>query len=114
VIVVMKPDCPPCEEAIPFYQRLLALPRMDGVHRRLVVIGRGGVVPVQRLLQAHAFKPHALTSGPAAANEISQFPMVVVVDGKGQRRNAWTGPLTKQQAQQIMSAVTGSSGKPSR
>jgi hypothetical protein len=75
----MSPDCPPCVDAFPFYERLLSLPNMDGIHKRLVVLTQGGVLPVNRVLAAHGFVPHLSTSGPAAVLAVSPLPTTAPV-----------------------------------
>lgn len=105
VIVVMAPDCAPCVQALPFYQRLISMPNMDGVIRRLVVIAQNGVIPMKRVLDANKFTPHALTSGPSAAHEITQLPTLVLLDGHGHRVKTWSGPLTTAQEAEVVAAI---------
>jgi len=111
VLVVVEPDCARCRDSIPFYKRLIALPRMDGKVRRLVVIGRKGVIPVQDMLQAASFKPHRLTSGPREpVAAIKEVPTIILLDANGKRMSMWTGVLTQQQEEQVVSAIRATSG----
>ena len=105
VLVVLDLDCQPCLESMPFYKKLLALPRMDGFKRRVVVLSKRGVVPIARMLDQQGFKPHKLTSGPAAVREVETAPTVVVIGPNGKRRGAWTGRLTAAQEAEVFAAI---------
>jgi hypothetical protein len=105
VLLVLSPDCDVCEESMPFYRTLLAQPRMDGKARRLVVLTQGGLVPVQKVLEKHSFRPHGLTSGPAAVREVPDVPTVVVLNGFGKRLGTWAGRLTVIQQTEILQAL---------
>ena len=107
VLVLITPDC--CLGAISFYKTLLALPQMDGKARRLVILARDGVMPVGRVLDSANFKPHLLTSGPAAVHEIRDAPTVIVLDPAGKRIGTWTGTLTQSQQGEILAAIRGKS-----
>jgi hypothetical protein len=105
VLIVISPDCQPCLESIAFYKKLLALPRMDGTARRLVILAQNGVIPVKRLLDEQNFKPHGLTSGPAATHEIQDLPTLIVLDPSGKRRGNWTGKLTAKQEAEVLASI---------
>jgi hypothetical protein len=105
VLLVLAPDCQACIDSMPFYRTLLALPKMDGVERRLVVLAQKGVIPVDRMLRAHRFEPHKLTSGPAATHDVTDVPTVIVLDAKGVRLGAWAGRLTAGQEKAVVDAV---------
>jgi len=110
VVVVFSEAAPTSLSALPFYQTLAALPRMDGVTRRLVVIAPDGVVPAQEVLLAHGVKPHRLTSGPSPADlplPVRGIPAVVVLNAQGVRVGAWEGALTPEQQRDIVKAVVG-------
>ena len=105
VLLVMAPSCTVCQAEIPFYKTLLELPRMDGTAKRLVVLGIG-IAPIRQELDSAKFRPHLLTSGPAATREITEFPTVIVLDAQGKRLGAWTGKLTEVQQKEIVAAIS--------
>jgi hypothetical protein len=110
VVVVFSEAAPASVSALPFYQTLAALPGMDGIARRLVVIAPDGVVPAREVLLAHGVKPHRLTSGPSPADlplPVRGIPAVVVLNTRGVQVGAWEGALTPDQQRDIVRAITG-------
>ena len=105
VLVVVDEKCQPCWDSIPFYKKLLALPRMDSTRRRLVVLVRSGVIPVKEILDAQGFRPHHLTSGPREVRDVVTVPSVIVIGPDGKRRGAWEGRLTAQQETEVLKAI---------
>jgi hypothetical protein len=112
VLLVLSPDCIPCRNSMGFYRRLIALPQMDGRLGRIVVLAQGGVVPMNRVLDESGFKPHGVTSGPAATHEIRDLPFVVVLDRAGRRQGSWSGVLTLAQEEEVVARVKRSSSAP--
>lgn len=114
VVVVFSEAAPASLSALPFYKTLAALPRMDGVVRRLIVIAPDGVVPAQEVLLAHGLKPHRLTSGPSPADlplPVRGIPAVVVLNTQGVRVGAWEGALTADQQREVLQAIAAAGGK---
>ena len=103
ILVVLAPDCQPCEATMGFYKALMALPVMDGAAGRVIVVARG-VGPMSVILKKHAFKPHRLTSGPAIARSVP-VPSVIVLNRDGQRAGAWAGLLDPTQEKEILRAI---------
>ncbi len=114
VVVVFSETIPASVSALPFYQTLGALPRMDGIVRRLVVIAPDGVAPAREVLSAHGLTPHRLTSGPSPADlplPMRGIPALVVLNSKGDRVGVWEGALTPEQQREIVQAITKAGGK---
>src|SRR5687768_414674 len=53
VIIVFATDCKPCLQALPFYKKLMALPGMDGVERRMNMMTTDGALPGTLVLEAN-------------------------------------------------------------
>lgn len=108
IVTFASEDCAPCVQAIPFYKRLLALPRMDGKARRFIVVAVDGLWPVKDVLAPHAFEPHRLTTGPYPARRLPgvvRTPALLLLDRAGRTIRVWEGPLSSAQQQEIIAAI---------
>lgn len=109
VIVAFAAErCPECRRAVPFLRRLLALPRMDGKVRRLIVVATDGVWPVKDLLDPLKFEPHRLTSGPYPVRSlpgVTRTPAVLLLDPAGRIVGKWEGELSRPQEAEIVKAL---------
>jgi thiol-disulfide isomerase/thioredoxin len=108
IVTFASEDCAPCVQAIPFYKRLLALPRMDGKARRFIVVAVDGLWPVKDILDPQRFEPHRLTSGPYPARRlpgVSGTPALLLLDRAGKTVRVWEGPLSNAQQQEIIDAI---------
>ena len=108
VVAFAAEQCAPCRQAIPFYKRLLALPRMDGNALRLIVVATDGLWPVKDVLDSQRFEPHRLNSGPYPARRlpgVSGTPALLLLDRAGKVVRVWEGPLSGAQQQEIIDAI---------
>lgn len=109
VIVVFATTCEACLKALPFYKKLLALPGMDGVERRMNVMTTDGAVPGTKALDANGITPHHLSSYPNySAIDVPYVPSTVyVLNAAGQLIGKWTGALTVSNEEEIVAALSG-------
>jgi hypothetical protein len=108
VVAFASERCAPCTQLIPFYKRLLALPRMNGKVRRLVVVAVDGLWPVKLILDPHKFEPHRLTSGPYPAQRlpgVTATPSLLLLDGAGKTVGKWEGGLSAAQQEDVIAAI---------
>jgi hypothetical protein len=109
VVVAFASDrCPECRNAIPFYKRLLALPRMDGKTRRLIIVATDGLWPVKDVLDPQKLEPNRLTSGPYPGRTlpgVTKTPAVMLLDPRGKTVGIWEGALSSAQQEAIVAAI---------
>lgn len=111
VVVFAAERCPDCRTAIPFYRKLMALPRMDGKVRRLVIVAMDGLWPVKEILDPAKLEPHRLTSGPYPGQklpDVTKAPTVLLLDRAGKTIGKWEGALSAAQQEEIVQAVSKS------
>lgn len=108
VVAFAAERCAPCTQGIPFYKRLLSLPRMDGKARRLVVVAVDGLWPVKDILDPNKFEPHRLTSGPYPAQRlpgVTRTPSLLLLDAAGSTVGKWEGGLSAAQQEEVIAAI---------
>lgn len=108
VIVVFSEQCVECTAALPFYKRLLSLPKMDGTVRRFVVVAPEGVVPASDAIAAAGLKPHRISSGPSPAAPplpVKSMPAVIVLDAGGKIAGTWEGKLSASKETTIVTLI---------
>lgn len=109
VIIVFATDCEPCIKALPFYKRLMELPRMDGVERRMNMMTTDGAVPGTLVLEANGVTPHHFSSYPNySLMAVPHVPSTLyVLNAAGQLIGKWDGALSASNEADIVAALSG-------
>lgn len=111
LVATMSTDCESCAASVEFYRQLMAMPEMDGVERRLVVVSMNGVVPLADAIEPRGFTPHRLTSGPGMRQSVPGAPepgVLLLLDASGAQKGRWAGELNAAQQQEVIDAIRAS------
>ncbi len=105
-VVVVRRDCPACNESLPFYRRL-TYREADGV--KIVFAGPENEEDLRTYLASHGVEPDSVVStGFSDRTPFSATPTLVVADGTGVVRHAWVGLLDAHAEGEVTSVLFGS------
>lgn len=105
-VVVVRRDCPACNESLPFYRRLTDR-HAAGVG--IVFAGPENEDDLQTYLVSHGVEPDSVVStGFSDTTPFSATPTLVVADHTGVVKHAWVGLLDTQAESEILSILFGS------
>lgn len=108
LVIAFSSQCPYCIASVPFYKKLSAIPRMDGLDFRMIVLAMDGLDPVTDYLASAGLAPHTVASFPKARPlAIQGTPTVLLLEGDGRLKDSWVGQLTPEAEASILARVLG-------
>lgn len=105
LVLVLKKGCQFCEDSAPFYQRLVAQQRPDGLDAAIVAVFPDAADAVNEVVQSEGLAVHALAGVPLELLKVSGTPYLLLVDRSGTVLNAWIGMLSPKQELEVLRAV---------
>lgn len=105
-VVVVREDCPACNESLPFYRRLTA---RDEDYVQIVFAGPETRDQLVEYLASHGVSPDFVVStGFDARSPFSATPTLAVADEAGVITHAWVGLLSTRAEDEVLSVLFGS------
>lgn len=105
LVLVLKKGCHFCEDSAPFYQRLAAQQRSEGLEVAIVAVFPDSADAVNEVARSEGLGIHALAGVPLETLKVSGTPSLLLVDKSGTVLNTWIGMLSPRQELDVMRAV---------
>ena len=105
-VVVVRRDCPACNESLPFYRRLTD---RDSAGVGIVFAGPENQEDLRAYLTSHGVEPDSVIStGFSEGTPFSATPTLVVANQSGVVKHAWVGLLDTHAESEVFSVLFGS------
>ena len=104
LIMVLRSDCPYCQESMPFYRRLLERNTAD---LQVVVAAPTRDTGINDYLASEGVNPDSVVLVEEGALPVPGTPTLLLVDGEGLVTHAWIRLLNAEREEEVIEAVLG-------
>ncbi len=105
LIVGLREGCVYCKESLPFYKRISEEEKSGRLRTPALTIMPDDAVSGKILLDEGGVALTHLYDIPLQSMRISATPTLILVDSKGEVKNAWVGELSKDQEMSVLRTI---------
>jgi hypothetical protein len=105
LLLVLSTSCRFCEDSMPFYVRLAALPAVESGALRMSVVSLQPVATMEQYLEPHGLRVSSILTVPQSGFNVMGTPALVIVGRDGVVRESWSGWLNAEEEKTVIAAL---------